>query len=115
MTAKFNAARAKRGLTQEEQRTGPSTYTKPILPKRPKIGTGPACYGRTKNGQYIVNRFYVIKLPLKPKARGTFYVMDADEGLALGSRPGGYPNRSAAVLVAKKFQKEYGCWSRMPF
>lgn len=112
MTVKHKGAKR---LTQEEQRIGPSSYKRPTLPKRPKIGTGPACYGRTKSGKYIVNRFYVIKVPLKEKAPGRFYVMDADEGLALGTRPDGYPNRSAAVLVAKKYQKEFGCWSRMPF
>lgn len=90
------------------------------LPVSPKVDLGPKAYKVYRNGDRLVIRFCVGQGWVRNKGhysrRGRYFVWDMDTGrIAAKTEKHGYPDKNAAVRVARSYRDKYGAYVRVGF
>jgi hypothetical protein len=113
MTAKVVTRNGKRVVVR------PRSYTPPKLPAKPSVVKYCTSYGRTKNGAYIVPRFYITDKYYRgyiEKQLERWVVVDMEEAnIAEGTKKNGYSSKEQAKKIAEHYRDTYGAWSTVPF
>lgn len=89
-------------------------------PVSPKVDIGPKAYKVFRNGDRLVIRFCVGQGWVRNKGhysrRGRYFVWDMDTGkVAAKTERYGYPDKTAAIQVARNYRDKYGAYVRVGF
>lgn len=97
--------------------TGATNSSRPVSPK---VDLGPKAYKVFRNGDRLVIRFCVGQGWVRNRGhysrRGRYFVWDMDTGkVAAKTERYGYPDKTAAVKVARNYRDKYGAYVRVGF
>lgn len=116
----FTSARGsavKSGTRATVKTTAATSSSRPVSPK---VDIGPKAYKVFRNGDRLVIRFCVGQGWVRNKGhysrRGRYFVWDMDTGkVAAKTERYGYPDKDAAVRVARSYRDKYGAYVRVGF
>lgn len=121
MNARGSAVKNGTRATEKTTAVSSSSKQKPKkIPVAPKVDLGPKAYKVYRNGDRMVIRFCVGQGWKRNRGHysreGRYYVWDLDTGkVAAKTEKNGYPDKQAAVKVARQYRDKYGAYVRFGF